>query len=600
MHNGKNMNLVKAKDFKGTIKKLIKYFKPYKISIIITLIFAIGSTIFSILGPKILGNATTELYNGFIGKLNGGEGINFNKISAILITLVILYILSAVFSYIQGLLMTNVSQKATYNLRKAISKKINKMPMSYFESKQTGEVLSIVTNDVDTLSHSLNQGITQLITSVVTLIGIFIMMLSINVLMTLIAVLVLPVSAFLVSVIVKKSQKYFKKQQEYLGNVNGKIEEMYSGHVVIKAFNAEEKMLNSFEESNNKLYDTAWKSQFLSGLMMPIMSFIGNIGYVFVAIIGGYFAMIGKITVGNILSFIQYMKQFTQPITQLSQVSNVLQSMVASSERIFEFLDNEEEVYGNETININDVKGNVEFDHVKFGYNDNQIIIKDFNAKVKKGQKIAIVGPTGAGKTTIVKLLMKFYNVNSGKILIDGKDINSYDKESLRSIFGMVLQDAWLFNGTIMENLRYGRLDATDDEVIEASKNAHVHHFIQTLSEGYNMKLDEETSNISIGQKQLLTIARAILKDPKILILDEATSSVDTRTEELIQKAMDVLMEGRTPFVIAHRLSTIKNADLILVMDNGDIVEQGTHKELLKKKGFYSKLYNSQFENVNA
>lgn len=600
MHNGKNMNLVKAKDFKGTIKKLIKYFKPYKISIIITLIFAIGSTIFSILGPKILGNATTELYNGFIGKLNGGEGINFNKISAILITLVILYILSAVFSYIQGLLMTNVSQKATYNLRKAISKKINKMPMSYFESKQTGEVLSIVTNDVDTLSHSLNQGITQLITSVVTLIGIFIMMLSINVLMTLIAVLVLPVSAFLVSIIVKKSQKYFKKQQEYLGNVNGKIEEMYSGHVVIKAFNAEEKMLNSFEESNNKLYDTAWKSQFLSGLMMPIMSFIGNIGYVFVAIIGGYFAMIGKITVGNILSFIQYMKQFTQPITQLSQVSNVLQSMVASSERIFEFLDNEEEVYGNETININDVKGNVEFDHVKFGYNDNQIIIKDFNAKVKKGQKIAIVGPTGAGKTTIVKLLMKFYNVNSGKILIDGKDINSYDKESLRSIFGMVLQDAWLFNGTIMENLRYGRLDATDDEVIEASKNAHVHHFIQTLSEGYNMKLDEETSNISIGQKQLLTIARAILKDPKILILDEATSSVDTRTEELIQKAMDVLMEGRTSFVIAHRLSTIKNADLILVMDNGDIVEQGTHKELLKKKGFYSKLYNSQFENVNA
>ena len=594
------MSVEKAKDFKGTLKKLVNYFKTYKISLIITFIFAIGSTIFSIMGPKILGNATTELYNGFMGKLNGDVGIDFGKIAGILITLVILYILSAIFSYIQGFIMSNISQKSTYKLRKEISEKINRMPMGYFESKNNGEVLSIITNDVDTLSQSLNQGITQLITSIVTLLGILIMMLSISVTMTLIAILILPISGVIVGFIAKKSQKHFKNQQDYLGHVNGQIEEMYSGHMIVKAFNVEDKMIGKFNDNNEKLYTSAWKSQFLSGLMMPIMGFVSNLGYVLVAVLGGYLAIIGRITVGNILSFIQYMKQFTQPITQLTQVSNMLQSMIASSERIFEFLESEEEIKSNKLINIDNINGNVEFNHVKFGYNKDEVIIKDFNAKIRSGQKIAIVGPTGAGKTTMVKLLMRFYLVNNGQILIDGQNINDLDRDNLRNIFGMVLQDAWLFNGTVMENLRYGNLNATDDEVIEAAKKAHVHHFIQTLSDGYDMNINEETNNISQGQKQLLTIARAILADPKVLILDEATSSVDTRTEILIQKAMDELMKGRTSFIIAHRLSTIKNADLILVMDNGDIVEQGSHKELLKKNGFYAKLYNSQFENSNA
>lgn len=591
-------SIEKVKDFKGTIKKLIKSMSKYKISLIIVMVFAVASTIFSIIGPKILGNATTELFTGIMGKIKGGEGINFDKIASILVFLLVLYIISAIFSYIQGFIMTNVSQKYTYNLRKQVSIKINKMPLSYFDKKTHGEVLSVITNDVDTLSQSLNQSATQLVTSITTILGVIVMMLSINVIMTLIALIMLPITGFIIVRVVKKSQKHFKNQQDFLAKANGDIEEMFSGHSVIKAFNAERKMLNNFEEDNKKLCEAGWKSQFLSGLMFPITIFIGNIGYVVIAIVGGIFAIKGKITVGNIQSFIQYTKSFTQPIGQLAQVSNMLQSALASSERIFEFLESEEENSVKNPIAATNLKGNVEFKDVQFGYDD-KIVINNFNAKVKNGQKIAIVGPTGAGKTTMVKLLMRFYNVNSGQILIDNHNINDFDRNELRKVFGMVLQDTWVFSGSIMENLRYGKLDATDDEVIEAAKAAHVHHFIQTLPDGYNMQLNEEADNISQGQKQLLTIARAILADPKVLILDEATSSVDTRTEILIQKAMDNLMEGRTSFIIAHRLSTIKNADLILVMNNGDIIETGNHEELLNKKGFYANLYNSQFEKLS-
>ena len=594
---GPPMSVEKAKDFKGTIKKLWRYLSKYKIALIIVILFTIASTIFSVVGPKILGNATTELFNGVISKYTGGAGINFTKIGKILLFLLALYICSAIFSYIQGIIMTNISQKLAYRLRKEVSKKINKLPMKFYDNKTHGEILSVITNDIDTLSQNLNIEATQVISSVATIIGILIMMFSIDWIMTLVALLTLPLSIVIIAFIMKKSQGYFKSQQDYLADVNGEVEEMFSNQSVIRVFNAENKMISKFEYDNNKLADVAWKSNFVSGLMHPIMNFVGNLGYVVIAILGSYFAIIGRITVGNIQSFIQYTKNFTNPIAQIAQISNMLQSMVAASERVFEFLDEEEEKEKNKKfIPTNKIEGSVEFKNVKFGYNQDKIIINDFSAKVKPGQKIAIVGPTGAGKTTIVKLLMRFYDLNSGEILVDGHNINDYRKEDIRGLFGMVLQDTWLFNGTIMENIRYGRLEATDDEVIEACKMAHVHHFIQTLPDGYNMILNEETTNISGGQKQLLTIARAILADPKILILDEATSSVDTRTEILIQKAMDKLMEGRTSFIIAHRLSTIKNADLILVMDSGDIVEQGTHEELLKKNGFYAKLYNSQFE----
>ncbi len=594
---GPPVAMEKAKDFKGTVKKLWRYLSKYKIALIIVILFTIASTIFSVIGPKILGNATTELFNGVISKYTGGAGINFTKIGKILLFLLALYICSAIFSYIQGIIMTNISQKLAYRLRKEVSKKINKLPMKFYDNKTHGEILSVITNDIDTLSQNLNIEATQVISSVATIIGILIMMFSIDWIMTLVALLTLPLSIVIIAFIMKKSQGYFKSQQDYLADVNGEVEEMFSNQSVIRVFNAENKMISKFEYDNNKLADVAWKSNFVSGLMHPIMNFVGNLGYVVIAILGSYFAIIGRITVGNIQSFIQYTKNFTNPIAQIAQISNMLQSMVAASERVFEFLDEEEEKEKNKKfIPTNKIEGSVEFKNVKFGYNQDKIIINDFSAKVKPGQKIAIVGPTGAGKTTIVKLLMRFYDLNSGEILVDGHNINDYRKEDIRGLFGMVLQDTWLFNGTIMENIRYGRLEATDDEVIEACKMAHVHHFIQTLPDGYNMILNEETTNISGGQKQLLTIARAILADPKILILDEATSSVDTRTEILIQKAMDKLMEGRTSFIIAHRLSTIKNADLILVMDSGDIVEQGTHEELLRKNGFYAKLYNSQFE----
>ncbi len=588
----------KAKDFKGTTKKLLNnYLVKYRFQIIVVIIFAIASTIFTIVGPKILGNATTEIFNGLISKISGGDGINFSKIGKIIITLLALYVISSIFSFIQGFVMTSVSQKLTYKLRNDLVEKINRLPMNYFDRKTNGEVLSIITNDIDTLSQNLNQSITQIITSVCTVIGILIMMFSISFVMTIVSFIVLPVSALLISTIVKKSQKYFKRQQEYLGHVNGQVEEIYGGHIIVKAFNFEDSAIKNFKKANDELYRSAWKSQFLSGLMFPVMNFISNIGYVSVAILGGYLAIKGKITVGNIQSFIQYNKQFTQPINQIAQVSSMLQSMIAAAERVFEFLEEEEEpkVIDNK-LNIKNLKGNVEFEHVSFGYNPDKIIINDFNAKVKEGQKIAIVGPTGAGKTTMVKLLMRFYDVNSGKILIDKHNIQEFDRGELRKMFGMVLQDTWLFNGTVKDNIKYGKEDATDNEVIEAAKAAHVHHFIKTLPNGYNALLNEESSNISAGQKQLLTIARVILTDPKILILDEATSSIDTRTEQLIQSAMDNLMKGRTSFIIAHRLSTIKNADLILVMDHGDIVEQGTHDELLQKQGFYAGLYNSQFE----
>ena len=591
----------KAKDFKGTTKKLIKnYLANYKISLMIVFIFAVGSTIFSVIGPKILGNATTEIYTGLIGKIYGTGGINFEKIANILLTLLALYIASAAFSIIQGFTMTGIAQKLTYKLRSDLTKKINRLPMNYFDKKTNGEVLSVLTNDIDTLSMNLNQSITQIITSICTLVGILIMMLSISVTMTIVSIIILPITAFVVKKIVGKSQKYFKKQQDYLGHVNGQVEEAFSGHTIVKVFNGEEEANLNFKKANDELYHSAWKSQFLSGVMYPVMNFIGNIGYVCVAILGGYLAANGRITVGNIQSFIQYNKQFTQPIVQIAQVSSMLQSMVAAAERIFEFLEEEEEIQKVENpVSIEGIKGNVEFDHVHFGYNENKIIINDFNAKIKEGQKIAIVGPTGAGKTTIVKLLMRFYDVNSGSILVGGHNIKDFKRGELRSLFGMVLQDTWLFEGTIKDNIKYGKQDATDSEVIEAAKAAHVHHFIKTLPNSYDMVLNEESSNISQGQKQLLTIARVILTDPKILILDEATSSIDTRTEEQIQSAMDNLMKGRTSFIIAHRLSTIRNADLILVMNQGDIVEQGTHEELLAKQGFYADLYNSQFQDCN-
>ena len=597
---GPGKTVEKAKDFKGTTKKLLNnYLSKYKLALVIVVIFAIGSTIFSIVGPKILGNATTEIFNGLVSKLSGGSGIDFGKIGQILLTLLALYGLSALFSLIQGFTMTGVAQKLTYKMRNDLAKKINKLPMHYFDKKTKGEVLSIITNDIDTLSQNLNQSITQIITSICTLIGVLIMMFSISWEMTLVSLLILPVTVFIVKNVVGKSQKYFKKQQDYLGHVNGQVEEIYGGHTIVKAFNGENEAIKEFSKANKELYQSAWKSQFLSGLIFPIMNFIGNIGYVAVAILGGYLAIQGKITVGNIQSFIQYNKQFTQPINQIAQVSSMLQAMVAAAERVFEFLEEPEEVEDVENPKSTEgLKGNVTFDHVKFGYDEDRIIINDFSAKVKDGQKIAIVGPTGAGKTTMVKLLMRFYDVNSGAILLDGVNIKDFKREDLRKMFGMVLQDTWLFGGTIKDNIRYSKPDATDAEVIEAAKAAHVHHFIKTLPSSYDMVLNEESSNVSAGQKQLLTIARVILEDPKILILDEATSSIDTRTEIQIQAAMDNLMKGRTSFIIAHRLSTIKNADLILVMNHGDIVEQGTHEELLAKGGFYADLYNSQFEEV--
>ena len=591
-------SLEKAKNFKGTTKKLInEYLSKYKIALIIVFIFAIGSTIFTIVGPKILGNATTEIFNGIVGKISGGTGIDFGKIGKILLTLIGLYVISALFSFIQGFTMTGVAQKITYKLREDISKKINRLPMKYFDKKTHGEVLSVITNDVDTLSANLNQSITQIITSFCTLIGILVMMFSISWQMTLISLVILPISALLVKNIVGKSQKYFKSQQDYLGHVNGQVEEVYGGLNIVKVFNAEGKVTNEFKKANDNLYHSAWKSQFLSGLMFPVMNFIGNVGYVAVAVTGGYLAIQGTITVGNIQSFIQYNKQFTQPINQIAQISSMLQAMVAAAERVFEFLEEEEEKdTAKQGTSVEQLKGNVKFDHVKFGYAPETTIINDFNCDVKDGQKIAIVGPTGAGKTTMVKLLMRFYDVTDGAILVDGINIKDFERGDLRKMFGMVLQDTWLFGGTVKENIKYGKEDATDDEVIQAAKAAHVHHFIKTLPNGYNSVLNEESSNVSAGQKQLLTIARVILTDPKVLILDEATSSIDTRTEIQIQKAMDNLMKGRTSFIIAHRLSTIKNADLILVINHGDIVEQGTHEELLAKGGFYSDLYNSQFE----
>lgn len=591
----------KAKDFKGTVKKLIKYLGGFKYAILAVMLFAAGSTVFNVVGPKVLSRATTELFNGMIAKASGTGGIDFGRIAGIILFLLALYVCSAVFSFIQGWIMTTVSQKVSYRFRRQISEKINRMPMKYFESRTVGEILSRITNDVDTLGQSMSQSITTLITSVTTLAGTLVMMLSISPLMTLIALVILPVSGILIGVVMKHSQKYFVAQQRFLGDINGQIEETYSGQNIIKAFNREEESLKEFEATNNKLYESGWKSQFLSGLMQPVMTFVGNLGYVAVAISGSVLAIRGVIEVGEIQAFIQYVKNFTQPITQLAQVSNMFQSTAAAAERVFEFLDEEEE----DTILKNPVKhtgmkGQVTFDHVSFGYVPDKTIVHDFSCEVTHGQMVAIVGPTGAGKTTMVKLLMRFYDVNSGAILIDGHNVKDFNRSELRENFGMVLQDAWLFKGTIMENIRYGRLDATDEEVIAAAKAAHAHHFITTLPGGYNMELNEDASNVSQGQRQLLTIARAILADNPILILDEATSSVDTRTEARIQKAMNNLMKGRTSFVIAHRLSTIKDADVILVMKDGDIVEQGSHDELLKKDGFYAKLYNSQFEQAGA
>ena len=592
MHGGE-----KAKDFKGSMAKLFRYMGRYKFRFILMFVFAVAGTVFNIWGPKILGKATTELFSGLVAKVNGTGGINFEKIAMILLGVMILYLASSCFSFIQGFVMTGISNDVTYNLRKDISKKINRLPLNYFESRTNGEILSRVTNDVDTLQMSLNQSMTQLITSVTTIIGVLFMMLSINVWMTLAALLILPVSMVIINFVMKHSQKYFRDQQNYLGKVNGQIEENYGGHNVVKVFNKEQDVVAEFEKDNKKLYESAWKSQFFSGMMMPVMQFVGNLGYVMVAFLGGIFTIKGSIEVGDIQSFFQYIRNFTQPIQQIAQVVNLLQSSAAASERVFEFLEEpEEEQTAENPVSIKDLTGDVQFEHVSFGYNPEKIIIHDFSADITDGQKIAIVGPTGAGKTTMVKLLMRFYDVNSGEIMVDGHNIKDFNRSELREMFGMVLQDTWLFSGTIMENIRYGRLDATDEEVIAAAKAAHIHNFIMQQPGGYQMVLDEETSNISQGQKQLLTIARAILADNKILILDEATSSVDTRTEMRIQKAMNNLMKGRTSFVIAHRLSTIKDADLILVMKDGDIIEQGNHKELLEKGGFYAELYNSQFE----
>jgi ATP-binding cassette subfamily B protein len=597
-HGRKGAPPEKAKDFKGTVRKLLAYMGSYKIALVMVMIFAIGSTIFNVIGPKILGNATTELFTGLVAKLMGTGEIDFTKIGKILGGLLILYAVSGIFSFIQGWIMTAISQKMCFRMRKEISEKINRMPLKYFEKNTVGDVLSRITNDVDTLGQALNQSITQLITSVCTIVGVIVMMLTISPLMTLITILILPVSAGLVVGIVKRSQKYFTAQQDKLGEIDGQIEETFSGHNIVKAFNRENVELEKFSETNGRLYESAWKSQFLSGLMNPIMNFVSNLGYVAVAISGAMLASSGVIEIGDIVAFIQYVKRFTQPITQLAQVSNMLQSMAAASERIFEFLAEEEETEEIENpVSPEVIKGDVSFNHVRFGYDPEQIIIKDFNCDVKQGQTVAIVGPTGAGKTTMIKLLMRFYDVNGGSISLNGHKLQEFNRNELRSGFGMVLQDTWLFKGTIMENIRYGRLDATDEEVIEAAKKARADKFIRSLPDGYNMVINEEASNISQGQKQLLTIARAILADNPIMILDEATSSVDTRTEQLIQKAMDTLMKGRTSFVIAHRLSTIRNADIILVMKDGNIVEQGSHDELMKQGGTYAELYNAQWQN---
>lgn len=592
---GRMMPGEKPKNLKGTLAKLIAFMGRFKAAIVVVLVFAVGSTIFNIVGPKVLSTATTELFNGIVAKIDGSGGIDFDAIARILVFTLGLYLLSAACSFVQGWIMSSVSQRTCYQLRGAIADTIDRMPMGYFERTSVGDTLSRITNDVDTLGQSLNQGVTQLITSVTTIVGVLIMMLSINPLMTLITVVILPVSIVLIMVVVKRSQKYFVAQQRTLGKINGIVEETFSGHAIVKAFNREDGTVDRFNETNAKLYGSAWKSQFFSGLMQPIMTFVGNLGYVAVAIAGSFLAVQGIITVGDIQAFIQYVKNFTQPITQLTQVSNVLQQMAAAAERIFEFLDAPEEEPDHATARTADVECNVQFDHVRFGYDPEKPVIKDFSAQVSEGQTVALVGPTGAGKTTMVKLLMRFYDVQSGCIKIGGTDIRDFARDDLRSLFGMVLQDTWLFHGTIRDNIRYGKLDATDEEVEAAAKAAYVNHFIQTLPQGYDTEINEDASNISQGQRQLLTIARAILADRRMLILDEATSSVDTRTEERIQKAMDNLMAGRTSFVIAHRLSTIKSADLILVIRDGDIVEQGTHEELLALGGFYAELYNSQF-----
>lgn len=595
---GMGMPVQKARDFKGTIRRLIEYLSAYRLSIAIVLAFSVASTVFSIVGPKILGEATTTLFAGVMGQISGTvAGIDFVKIGNIIVLLAVLYIISAIFSYMQGWIMAGIAVKVTYRFRKDIAEKINRMPLRYFDGTNHGEVLSRITNDVETINQTLNQSLSQIVTSVTMLVGVLVMMLSISWVMTLVALVMLPLSFGIIALVFSKSQRYFKEQQDYLGHVNGHIEEMFSGHNVVKAFNGEDKSVRQFDKFNDTLYDSAWKSQFLSGLLMPVLTFVGNLNYVAVAILGGYLAIRGSITIGDIQAFIQYTRTFTQPIAQIAQISSILQQTAAAAERVFEFMDEPEEIAETAApVTLEKVDGGVEFKEVQFGYDPDKIIIQNFSAYVKPGQKIAIVGPTGAGKTTMVKLLMRFYDVNSGAILVDGHDVRDFTRQHLRSIFGMVLQDAWLYNTTIMENIRYGRLDATDDEVIEAAKAAHVDHFVRTLPDGYNMVLDEEAGNVSQGQKQLLTIARAILADPRILILDEATSSVDTRTEVLIQKAMDNLMQNRTSFIIAHRLSTIRNADLILVMNEGDIVEQGSHLDLLAKDGFYAELYNSQFE----
>ncbi|MBR2280401.1 MAG: ABC transporter ATP-binding protein [Ruminococcus sp.] len=595
---GKMAPVEKAKDFKGTIKNLVKYIGGFKAAIIFVMFCAAASTIFAVIGPKVLGNATSVLYMGLMAQIEGKGSIDMGAVGMILLIALLLYAVSAAFMFIQGWIMTGITQKICYKMRKDISEKINRMPLKYFESRTYGEVLSRITNDVDTFGMGLNQSVTQIISSVCTVLGTLAMMLIISPIMTLIAISILPVSIFLISIIVKISQKHFRNQQKYLGIINGTVEESFSGHLIIKAFNKEKETLDDFEKTNDVLYKSAWKSQFLSGMMMPLMMFVGNLGYVAVAVSGAILAINGVILIGDIQAFIQYVRNFTQPIQQMSQVINQIQSMTAAAERVFEFLDEEEEVQTVENpADIKAVKGSVVFDHVKFGYNEDKIIIKDFSAEVKQGQRIAIVGPTGAGKTTIVKLLMRFYDVNSGEIRIDGHNIKDFNRRELRNALAMVLQDTWLFNGTIMENIRYGRLDATDEEVIAAAKAAHADRFIRTLPNGYNMELNEEAGNVSQGQKQLLTIARAILADSPILILDEATSSVDTRTESRIQRGMHNLMKGKTSFIIAHRLSTIKDADLILVMKDGDIVEQGSHEQLLAENGFYAQLYNSQFEN---
>ena len=586
----------KAKDFKGTIGKLFRYIGKYKAAVVVVAIFAIGSTVFNVVCPKVLGKATTVLSEGIMNKITGNGGIDFMYIGKILLFCLGLYVLSVAFSFVQGFIMTGITQKVCYRMRREVSEKINRMPMSYFESRTYGEVLSRITNDIDTMGNGLNQSITQLITSVSTVIGVIVMMLTISPLMTLISVLILPISIMLMMFVIKKSQRFFKQQQEYVGHINGQVEEVYGGHNVIKAFNKENDVRREFHETNETLYKSAWKSQFFSGLMQPIMMFVGNLGYVAVAISGAALAIRGTIQIGDIQAFIQYVKNLTQPVQQVAQVTNMMQQMAAAAERVFELLEEkEEEQIVENPVSTEGIKGEVTFEHVKFGYNPDQIIIKDFSAHVKPGQQVAIVGPTGAGKTTMVKLLMRFYDVNGGAILLDGHNIKNFNRRELRDVFGMVLQDTWLFKGTIMENIRYGRLDATDEEVIAAAKAAHAHRFISALPGGYNMELNEEITNISQGQKQLLTIARAILADNPVLILDEATSSVDTRTEHRIQRAMDNLMKGRTSFVIAHRLSTIKNADIILVMKDGDIIEQGNHDELMAQNGFYADLYNSQW-----